>query len=81
VLDTLKNYKKVIGLRQSSRVIENGTAAVVFVALDADEKLIDKIKQLCQKNNVNIEYIDSMKKLAKACGIDVETAVACKLKQ
>jgi large subunit ribosomal protein L7A len=80
VLDIIKNSKKTVGLKQSIKAIENGSAQIVYIAQDADEKIITNIKDLCAKGNVNVVYVENMKTLGKACGIDVDAAVVGILK-
>lgn len=80
MLDSLKSSNKTVGVKQSSKAIESGLAKLAFIAKDADERIIFKLKELCQKNSVEIIYIDNMKQLGKACSIEVGSAVACILK-
>jgi large subunit ribosomal protein L7A len=82
------SYEKVkqanrlsIGTKQTAKMIESGKAIEVFVAEDADPKLTAKIVSLCQKQGIPITYLDSMKQLGKACGIEVGAAVAAALNE
>jgi len=65
-----------IGTKQTVKAVEIGAAKKVFVARDADLKLINKIVALAKKTGVEIVYVDSMKQLGKACGIEVGAAMA-----
>lgn len=80
MLDNLKTANKVIGVKQTAKAVENGTAKSVFVAMDADEKVVGRIKELCSKNSIEVVYIDTMKQLGKACGIEVGAAAVGVLK-
>jgi len=80
VLESLKNGKKTIGLRQSQKAVEEGLVNVAFIARDAEEKVIRNIKELCENSSIEIVYVDNMKQLGKACGIEVGAAIACLLK-
>ena len=71
---------KSVGLKQTMKAIEQGKAQEVIIAKDADRKLAAKIVHYCNVNNVVFTYVDSMKKLGKACGIDVGAAVVALLK-
>jgi len=62
------------------KAVEKMTAKQVFIAKDADERVVGRIKELCQKNNIPIVYVDTMKQLGKACDIEVGASVACLLK-
>lgn len=65
-----------IGTKQTTKAVELGKAAKVFVARDADPKLTSKIVALAKKMGVEVTYVDSMKQLGKACGIEVGAAMA-----
>ena len=76
MLDELKDSKKVVGLKQVRRSVEEGTAKKVFLAEDVAPDIYEKIVALCKANSVEIEFADSMKQLGNACKIDVSAAVA-----
>lgn len=80
MLENLKSAKKVIGVKQSAKALENGTVKLVIMARDAEQKVTSGIVELCSVNSVEIVYEDSMKQLGKMCGIDVGAAVVCLLK-
>ena len=80
MLEVLKNGKKAIGIKQTLKAVENNTAELVFIALDADEKIVNSLKELCLTNTVETEYVESMKQLGKACGIEVGASAVCLLK-
>ncbi|MEX1030044.1 MAG: 50S ribosomal protein L7ae-like protein [Paenibacillaceae bacterium] len=65
-----------IGTKQTTRMVELGQALEVFVARDADPRITLKIINLCKKMGVKVTYVDSMKQLGKACGIEVGAAMA-----
>ncbi|OGX68123.1 MAG: ribosomal protein L7Ae-like protein [Paenibacillus sp. RIFOXYA1_FULL_44_5] len=82
------SYEKVkqaqilkIGTKQTTKMIELGKAAEVFVAKDADPRVTIKIVNLCNKAGVQITYVESMKQLGKVCGIDVGAAVAAAINE
>ncbi len=74
MLENLKTGKKTVGIKQTLKAVENGTATTVYIAKDAEEKVVLSLKELCQKQSVEIVYIESMKHLGKACGIEVGAA-------
>jgi len=76
------SYEKVkqakslrIGTKQATKAVERGQAKEVVLAGDADPRLTSKMAALCKKAGVEVSYVDSMKLLGKACGIDVGTAM------
>ncbi|AZV58757.1 MULTISPECIES: ribosomal L7Ae/L30e/S12e/Gadd45 family protein [Clostridium] len=71
---------KVVGLKQTVKAIKNSTAKTVYIAKDADDKLIQSVKVLIDDNSPELIYIDTMKELGKLCGIDVGAATAAVLK-
>ena len=64
----------VIGTKQTVKALKQGTIKEVVVAEDADRRLISKVAIAATEVNVPILYVDSMKKLGKACGIEVGAA-------
>jgi large subunit ribosomal protein L7A len=65
-----------IGTKQTMKMVEQGSAIEVYVAQDADSRILSRIVQLCHQHGVKLTYIDTMKNLGKACGIDVGAAMA-----
>ncbi|OPZ94903.1 MAG: Ribosome-associated protein L7Ae-like protein [Firmicutes bacterium ADurb.Bin419] len=80
MIESLRNGNKTVGVKQTIKAVEKGAAKMVFVAKDADERVVGKIVELCKKDNIQITYVESMKQLGKACNIDVGAAVACTLR-
>lgn len=78
--DYKKENKLQIGLKQSTKAIVDGVAEKLIVAGDADQYVIRGILELADEKQVPIEIFESMKKLGKACGIDVGAATAVIIK-
>jgi len=76
MLSELQNSKKIVGLKQVTNSIENGTAIKVFLAKDVAPDIYDHILNLCKVNEIAIEFTDTRKQLGTACKIDVPAAVA-----
>jgi large subunit ribosomal protein L7A len=72
--------KHVIGIKQTAKAIEKGTAKIVFVAKDADACVIDPLIAACAGANLVYETVASMQELGKLCGIHVGAAAAAILK-
>jgi large subunit ribosomal protein L7A len=80
--EKVKQADKIsIGTKQATKVIELGQAREVFVAKDADPRVTGKVIALCKKMGVQVTYVDSMKLLGKACGIEVGAAIAAVLNE
>lgn len=75
MLSEVKTHSKFIGFKQSKRAIEEGNAIKAFVAEDCSEELRQTLNDLCEKHNVEIEYVPTMKQLGDESGIDVGSAV------
>ena len=75
-MERIKQNPHVVGLKQSKKAIESGKAELVFVAEDADDYVTEPVKKLCGEKNVEVVFASSMKELAKACRVEVPTAVA-----
>jgi large subunit ribosomal protein L7A len=75
--EKVKQADKIsIGTKQATKMIEAGKAQEVFIAKDADPRVTTKVIALCKKMGVQVTYVDSMKLLGKACGIEVGAAIA-----
>lgn len=75
--DKVKQAGKLsIGTKQAIKTVEAGLAEEVFIAKDADPRITSKMVNLCRKMSVQLTYVDSMKQLGKACGIEVGAAIA-----
>ncbi|WP_026883626.1 ribosomal L7Ae/L30e/S12e/Gadd45 family protein [Clostridium akagii] len=68
--------KKVVGIKQTIKSIKNGDGRIVYIAKDADIKLVNSVEKLAMENSVEISYVETMKELGKLCGIDVGAATA-----
>lgn len=80
MLENLEAQNKIVGIKQSTKALNQDKVKTLFVAEDADNHLIHNMKQIAKERNVEVVSVDSMKKLGKACGIDVGAAVAAILK-
>ena len=76
MLTELQTQSKLIGFKQSAKAVESGKVKKVFLAKDADEKLIAPLKKACEKKEIEFEYAETMLELGRACGINIGAAVA-----
>ena len=79
-MDRLGSAEKVAGIKQTKNVIISGSAALVYIACDANPSMIQEISDLCAEYGVEAISDYSRKELAKACKIDVPCAAAAVLK-
>ena len=76
----LNSKNKVVGVKQVKRALNSAEVEAVYVANDAEKKVTSDIVKLCEEKQIQTIYVDSMKKIGKACGIDINAAVAALLK-
>ena len=79
MLSELKQGARVAGVKQTRRAIEDGRAARVFLAEDADPRVTGPVEELCREKDIPVERVSQMKELGSACGIAVGSAVAALL--
>jgi len=77
---TVKNVRFTVGARQTTKAVLKDLAQQVFIAADADIRLIDPLELLCKEKGVPVETAPTMADLGRACGIKVGTAAAAILK-
>ena len=75
----LEAGNKVAGAKQVRRALNDGRAARIFWAQDADPRVTEPLVRLAREQGVPAEQAASMKELGRACGISVGCAVAAQL--
>ena len=75
MLSQLSSAAKVVGVKQSKKVICDGGAKIVFIAMDAERRITDPIRALCEQHSVTVNEAPSMQALGEAVGIAVGAAV------
>ena len=68
--------RKAVGTKQTIKALERGEARVIYLARDAEERVIKNVIELCKANGVKVVHVDTMAQLGKACGIEVGAASA-----
>lgn len=67
---------KVVGTKQTLKALEKGEVKIIFIARDAEDKVIRPVLTLCEASTIELQYVDSMVQLGRMCGIKVKAAVA-----
>ncbi len=67
---------RVIGVKQTVRALERGTVSVVYIARDAEERVVRDLRALASAKRVPVNHVEFMDELGKVCGIDVGAAAA-----
>lgn len=65
-----------VGLNQTTKAIEQSTVVELFVARDAEQRMTTRIALLAETHNVPITWVETMRELGIACGIEVGAAAA-----
>ena len=76
VLEELATSEKVTGLKQTRRAIAAGHAARVYLACDADPRLVEPVRAGCQLARIPTVTEFTMAQLGRVCGIEVGCAAA-----
>lgn len=80
MLDNIKNDKKVVGTKQALRALNNDEVVTLYIAKDCEKHVVNSLIKLCNEKNIQIVYVNTMKELGEACGIDVSAASVAILK-
>jgi large subunit ribosomal protein L7A len=70
----LQAKKLIIGTKQTVKAIQTMDISEVIIAEDADRRVINKVMQLSVDKDIPVTKVESMKKLGRACGIEVGAA-------
>ena len=80
MMQELSGPNKVVGAKQVKRALRDGRAARLYIAVDADPRLLQPLVQEAVNRQVPGTQAPSMKELGASCGIAVGAAVAVLLK-
>jgi len=71
---------RVVGSNQTVKAIGRGRAEVVFVAKDADRRVVEGVLAASRDRGLEVVEVASMRELGRACGIAVGASAAAILK-
>lgn len=80
MIPKLNTSNKVVGSKQVKIMLIKDKLEIVYVARDAEGNVVNDIIEACKQKQIKVIYVESMKKLGEACGIDVSAASAALLK-
>jgi large subunit ribosomal protein L7A len=72
----LQDGSKIVGTKQTLRALERNQVEVLFVAEDANKRLLAKLTEMAEANHIAIVYVKTMEELGKACNVKVKAATA-----
>ncbi|MGM0877621.1 MAG: 50S ribosomal protein L7ae-like protein [Bacillota bacterium] len=67
-------HKIIVGTKQSVKALVNNEVKEIVIAEDADFRITQKVIQTAEQLHIPLTKVSSMKKLGKACGIEVGAA-------
>ncbi len=67
---------RAVGTNQTTKAITRGAAQLVFIAKDADRRVIGEVVAAAGVRGLEVVEVDSMRELGRACGIAVGAAAA-----
>ena len=79
-MQQLQTASKMVGVKQCRKAIKEGLVARVYLACDAEERVLAPLRQLCRELNLFVVEAPSMQELGRQCGIEVGASVAVILK-
>ena len=79
-MQELTGSNKVVGAKQVRRALRDGWAARLYIAMDADPRMLQPLVQEAVNRQVPIRQVPTMRELGASCGIAVGAAVAVLLK-
>ena len=80
MLTELMTADKGVGAKQAKRALRDGRAARLYLAQDADPRVLQPLVQDAVNRGVPLEQVPTMQALGQACGISVGAAVAVLLR-
>jgi len=77
VPERLRSAKRLaVGAKQTLKAVQAGAAAIVYIAQDAEERVLRPLRAEIARSGVEVVYVESMQALGRMCGIDVGAAAA-----
>ena len=81
MIPELSTADRVVGAKQVKRALKDGRAARLYMAMDADPRLLQPLVQEAVNRQVPVQQVPTMKELGQSCGIAVGAAVAVLTKE
>lgn len=80
-MNELENIPKVIGTKQTAKALQKDQVQVLYIAKDAENKIVEQVVEQAQNKGVQVIKVPSMQDLGRAFGIEVGAATAAILKK
>ena len=72
--------KRVVGVKQTRRAIQEGRAIRVYLAADADPMITDPLAAHCEAAAIPVEGDTTLRELGRATGIAVGAAAVAEVR-
>lgn len=69
-----RQRQRTVGVSTTVRALQKGTVSEVFLARDADRRVINPIVSICREQGVKMNWVDCRDALGKACGLPISTS-------
>lgn len=76
IKDAVKPINAICGIKQVKKALKSGAVKTLYIASDAEKRLIAPIVALSESLLIPVAWVSSMRTLGKMCGIDVGCAAA-----
>ena len=76
-----EHSQRVVGVKQTRRAIQEGRAARVYLAADADPMITEPLETLCREAGIPVEGDKTLRELGRAVGIAVGAAAVAELRR
>ncbi|MBR2742487.1 MAG: ribosomal L7Ae/L30e/S12e/Gadd45 family protein [Clostridia bacterium] len=76
IKDVFKIDNAICGIKQVRKALKGGAVKTLYLASDAEKRLIAPIVALSESLYIPVVWVSSMRTLGKMCGIDVGCAAA-----
>ncbi len=72
--------ERLPGVKSTERAVQNGLCKAVYVAKDAEERVVKNLLRLCQEKGIPVSFFGSMKELGEFCSLKVGASACAILK-
>lgn len=62
---------RTVGVSTTLKALQRGQVIEVFLARDADRRVINPVLALCKGRGIKVNWVDCQEALGKACGLPV----------
>lgn len=68
--------RRAVGVKQTLKAVQAGAAVIVYIASDAEDRVVRSLRQELASRACEVVEVESMQLLGRMCGIDVGAAAA-----